>query len=200
MTKTISRSAFVAALLALTAGQLAAQSPPPAPAPAAAPALQRPTAAPPPSTVAPAATPAATRATPVAAAPVAPVASASRPADSVRPAGAPSAERPAGAVAQCVDGTFVARTADCTARRGVRVRFPVERSGPPPVAEQPQAVPVGRPAVASSATPPQGATARCKDGTFVLGAWSAGRCDANGGLAAVLPATRTPPPPPPRRQ
>jgi hypothetical protein len=41
----------------------------------------------------------------------------------------------------------------------------------------------------------------CKDGTYLLGAPAAGRCDANGGLAGVLPSARPAPPPPslPRR-
>jgi hypothetical protein len=114
---------------------------------------------------------------------------------------------PANAVARCRDGTFVVAPSDpsaCATHRGVLVMLP-QRAAPPPRAAAAR-MPVSAPAAAraaaapSAAAPPAGATIRCKDGTYLTGAAAAGRCDANGGLVAVLPPAREAPPPPlPRR-
>jgi hypothetical protein len=137
-----------------------------------------------------------------AAAPVRPAPASALPPDSVRPAPAAApAEPPANAVAQCRDGTFVVPPNDastCASHRGVIVILPQRGTPRPPVAAR---VPVSAPAAARAAAPPEaavpaGATMRCKDGTYLTGAPAAGRCDAYGGVAAVLPAPRTAPPPP----
>lgn len=76
--------------------------------------------------------------------------------------------------------------------------MPLTSIAPNPAALAPavraaEAAPVIRP---QSATPPAGATMRCKDGTWLFGAPSAARCDRNGGLATILPVRASPPPPP----
>jgi len=178
-----------------------ASPPPPLPATTASPVVLRPPTAPPPSTVAPSRAPAATQAATFA--PVRAAAPASAlPPDSVRPAAAASpAEPPANAVAQCTDGAFVVAPADagaCATHGGVLVLLPQRAEPRRPVAAR---VPVSAPAAArAAALAPDGATMRCKDGTYLTGAPSEGRCDAYGGVAALLAAPRTAPPPPlPRR-
>ena len=108
---------------------------------------------------------------------------------------------PANAVARCRDGTFILPPNDasaCAAHRGLLVRMPEVRTPVPPPART--AAPVSASRSAAPAAVPAGATMRCKDGTYLTGAAAAGRCDANGGLVAVLPPAReTPPPPLPRR-
>jgi len=189
--------------------QAPATSPPPPRPQAEAPApVLRPPSAPPPSAVAPAAAAAAAATRAPIAAPVQPLAPASAmPPDSVRPAAAAArAEPPANAVAQCKDGTFVVPPNDasaCASHRGLLVLMP-QRAAPPAravAARMPVSAPAAARAAAPSAAPaPEGATMRCKDGTYLTGAPSEGRCDAYGGVAAVLPAPRTAPPPPlPRR-
>jgi hypothetical protein len=49
-----------------------------------------------------------------------------------------------------------------------------------------------------STSAPAGATMHCKDGTYLFGTPAEGRCDGNGGTAAVLAQPRTAPPPPPQ--
>jgi len=204
----------VVVVLTLGASRAVAQapraSPPPPPPQTAAPApvLRPPSVLPPPPARAPSATPAAAATRAPIAAPVQPLAPASAlPPDSVRPAAAAArAEPPANAVAQCKDGTFVVPPNDasaCASHRGLLVLMP-QRAAPPARAVAAR-MPVSAPAAARAAAPsdapaPDGATMRCKDGTYLTGAPSEGRCDAYGGVAAVLPAPRTAPPPPlPRR-
>jgi hypothetical protein len=64
-----------------------------------------------------------------------------------------------------------------------------------PVAAAPVAMVAAQP---TSATPPVGATMRCKDGTYLGGAPSDAACAGHGGLAAAIAAPRTAPPPPTR--
>jgi hypothetical protein len=177
----------------------APQGPPPPPPPqgAAAPApLRRPPSGPAPV----AATPAPARTAGV----VQPSASAlqpppgrarSAPPDSSRLPVAAAVGQPAGAVARCRDGSFIIAPADpsaCATHRGVGVLFP-QRAPPPRPGATPQ--PVAR-VVAQPSAPPAGATMRCKDGTWLSGAPAAGRCDANGGTAVILPSPRPAPPTP----
>jgi hypothetical protein len=57
--------------------------------------------------------------------------------------------------------------------------------------------------VAPANTAPIGATMRCRDGTYLTGAASAGRCANNGGVAAIYPAQPSAPtarPQPQRKQ
>lgn len=74
------------------------------------------------------------------------------------------------------------------------------RTAPPPPARP--AASVVAPAASSPALaetpPPTGATARCKDGTYLFGPLATDPCAAHGGLAALFPE-RTAPPPAPRR-
>lgn len=139
-----------------------------------------------------------------AAAPVRPAPASALPPDSVRPAPAAApAEPPANAVAQCRDGTFVVPPNDasaCVSHRGLVVAFP-QRTPPEAPSATRSVAPVAASRVAApDAAPPAGATMRCKDGTYLTGAPAAGRCDAYGGLAVVLPPAREAPPPPlPRR-
>ncbi len=44
--------------------------------------------------------------------------------------------------------------------------------------------------IVNISTPPAGATARCKDGSYVTGAPSESRCSDKGGLGVLLPAPR----------
>ena len=74
------------------------------------------------------------------------------------------------------------------------------RAAPPAPVARVTAQAAMQAAPAPAAAPPAGATMRCKDGTFLSGAPDASRCDANGGLAAILPAARPAPPPPPRQR
>ena len=114
----------------------------------------------------------------------------------------PSAAPPAAvapAAAQCRDGAFVVAPAEagtCGVHGGILVILPQSRTPRPPVAARmPLSAPAAARATAPSEAPaPVGATMRCKDGTYLTGAPAAGRCDAYGGLAAVLPVPRTPPP------
>jgi len=175
-------------------------APPPAPQPVAAPALLPPpaTATPPSPVPARAAAPAPSAAQSAAATPLAQPGGSALPPDSVRPAAATVRARPANAIAQCGDGTFVVPPQDasaCRGREGVLTVMPQGRTPPPrPTAA---AALVAAPLVDPTAPPPDGATMRCKDGTYLFGAPSAGRCGANGGVAAELPAPRTAPAAPP---
>lgn len=105
---------------------------------------------------------------------------------------------PADAVALCRDGTFIvapATVAGCESRGGIHVVMP--RRVPP-------AAPVATPASESraddaareraAATPPPGATMRCKDGTWLTGAQDATRCENAGGVALLITQPLAPPP------
>jgi hypothetical protein len=131
-------------------------------------------------------------------APVRPAPRVSPPPDSVRPAAAaPVTPVPADAVARCGDGTFLrsgAAANGCDAHGGVRVILPRPVTPPPPAATRVSAAPAAfETSVAATATPPAGATMRCKDGTFLYGAPSDAACAGHGGLAAALPAARQAP-------
>lgn len=77
---------------------------------------------------------------------------------------------------------------------------PLARRDPPP-----RVAPAMAAATAVSArgpgtdVPPTGATARCKDGSYLTGNPAPGRCGARGGVAVELAIPRQPTPPPPRR-
>jgi hypothetical protein len=200
----------VALALTLDAGGVLAQSPsaapPPSPvsAPAPGPVLAPPARlAPPPVPVATAGARGASPAPSAAPLRPAPAPASALPPDSVRPAPAAAAVMPpANAAAQCGDGTFVVAPSDaaaCATHRGLLVRMP---KAPPPAAAARAVAPLAvTRAAAASAAPPAGASMRCQDGTYLFGAPAPGRCDANGGLGAILPGPRTVPPAPalPRR-
>lgn len=106
---------------------------------------------------------------------------------------------PADAVALCRDGTFViapATVASCDARGGILVVMPRQVPPPAPVAAA-QASAEDAAAARATATPPVGATMRCKDGTWMTGAQDASRCANAGGVAVLITQPRTPPPPRP---
>lgn len=122
-------------------------------------------------------------------------------APAIVPAPAPPA---ANAVAICNDRSVIvapATPAACATRGGVKATLPAYRPGPAPEAVRP--APKGPTAATPSLvgeTPPVGATMRCRDGTWMTGPASSGRCDANGGTAVILPvAPVTPPAPRPPR-
>lgn len=111
---------------------------------------------------------------------------------------APAPVPPEGAVALCVDNTFVkdpGTTADCAKHGGLKVAMPphtktvVRKTNPT----------LGVTSAAIAKAPPAGATMHCKDGTFLAGTPSKDRCANNGGLAAILPAPAQAPPAPARR-
>lgn len=108
---------------------------------------------------------------------------------------------PANAVALCNDQSFVlapALPAACATRGGLKLVLPTFRSAPPAANAPGTRAPELRaeaPAPTSH-TPPAGATMRCKDGTWLFGAPSAGRCASNGGLAVILPPAPSVPPAP----
>ena len=177
----------LAAVLPLVPAPGAAQAP-------AQPAASRAPAPPPPLSLAPPPAPgrAAQRAVP-APAPVVPIKPASPSPDSLRrAAAAPFPAPPANAVALCADGTYLVAPAapdGCTAHGGLRIRMLPAAPPAPPGAVR---VTTG-PAALRAATPPAGATMRCKDGTFLAGAPSDAACTGHGGLAAALPAPRQAP-------
>jgi hypothetical protein len=111
---------------------------------------------------------------------------------------APAPVPPAGAVALCVDNTFVkdpGTVADCAKHGGLKVAMPphqktVVRKASPALAVS---------AAAAIQAPPAGATMHCKDGTYLTGAPSKDRCANNGGVAAILPSTPPAPAAPARR-
>ncbi|HUK21789.1 MAG TPA: hypothetical protein VLV45_09550 [Gemmatimonadales bacterium] len=193
------------ALLTLSGSRLKAQVPisvPPAPRPAA-PAAS----VPPPVAVSPAKTGGAAPArsqskAPATYNPVRPQASPNAVSpDSVRPAApAPAKAPPSNAVAQCVDGSYVVAPNDprsCASHRGIRVVLPHTTAPSHATSSLARAAGTTKAATPANATPPAGSTMRCKDGTYLSGPPTAGRCDANGGLAAVLHANGRPVPAPP---
>lgn len=105
---------------------------------------------------------------------------------------------PENAVALCNDETFVlapATVAACDARGGLKVAMPPRRVPPPAPGTVPAPMLMQ---VTPDATPPAGATMRCKDGTWLTGVPADNRCVERGGVATILPPARvTPPPPPP---
>jgi len=157
---------FAAGALLVTAHAVSAQSPTP---PAAQPAttLQSPAVAPPPPR--PAATvPAAQRT------PTAPVNLRPAPASLPSPATVhpDSLRRRAAAAA----------TSNAPAAPALRVAAPPRKA---PTAAQSAIAK----SVAPAASRPVGATMHCKDGTYLTGAPAADRCAANGGVAAIFPAS-----------
>lgn len=196
----------LASLMTVSATLALAQAPaPPArPVPAEAPAVLPPPAAAVAPARAPGGAPAAVSTTPTAAPVRAAAPASSLPVDSVRPSAAvPATTPPVNAVAQCVDGLFVTDAAACASRRGLLVMLPAARTARPPAPPRSVAAPapVAVRAAAPASTPaPAGATMRCRDGTYLMGAPDAGRCAGNGGLAAilVLPSPEPARPPQPR--
>jgi hypothetical protein len=174
-----------------------ASAPPPQPAPVNTPALLKPAVDPPPVA---APSRAAANRRPATFAPIRPAARVGLPVDSIRPAVAVAAKPPANAVAQCGDGTFIiapATAGACSTHRGLRVMMPAA-TAPPPAATRAVSTPLTVQAAPVSATAPAGATMRCKDGAYLSGTPSGAACATHGGLAATLPAPRTPPPAPAR--
>ncbi len=108
---------------------------------------------------------------------------------------------PSTAVALCGDGSFVvapAAPSECGARGGLKLTLPEFRPRPglpTAVGASSAAAETAARRPAAAEVPPDGATMRCKDGTWIVGVASVARCDANGGLAVVLPpAVRDTPP------
>jgi len=115
---------------------------------------------------------------------------------------------PENAVALCSDDTFVlapATVAACDARGGLKVAMPPRRVPPPAPDTAPGTAPGMAPVpmlmqVAPEATPPAGATMRCKDGTWLTGSPAGNRCVERGGVATILPPERVTPPQLPLQQ
>lgn len=186
--------------LAFGAAGAAAQAPPPAPTVQQVPTLPPPRVAPRPPAPRPSGTPSVATA-PVTAAPLPAPSRPGPPPDSApRNAFRATPLPPANAVAQCRDGSFIVAPSEpsaCSSHGGVHIVLP-HRAAPAPSAARVNVL--ASLTAMAPATPPAGATMRCKDGTFLSGAPDAARCDANGGLAAILPGARQAPPPPrPRR-
>jgi len=175
----ILNTALLAVALTAPAATLGAQAAPPAPKPDSAPALLPPPRTPPPpaagpmvrtrAQAAPLAGETAVRAT------VAPLPQVSAPVESVRPAAATAPRVPSGRDAPAVPPAPPA---------------PVARQAAQQNAPEPAAVPDG--------PPPVGATARCKDGTYLFAPASEQSCSAHTGLVVLFPP-RPAPPTPPRR-
>ena len=170
----------LAGIVSLTAAQMQAQAGPPLAPPRrdSSPPLMVPKSpSPPPSSRAPAPAPARASFTVADPAPVAIAPQTGAPVDSVRPSTDPNPEAP---------------------KTGLIVRRP-----PPPVSSPAPAAArvVDSPAAFRLNDPPDGATARCKDGTWLFGAVPDVPCQANGGLAVRLPepkpVVRPPRPPQP---
>lgn len=107
---------------------------------------------------------------------------------------------PANAVAICQDQSVIvapAAPSACATRGGLKVTLPAYRAVPAPESVRPAAKgPTQATPALVGATPPAGATMRCRDGSWLSGAPAPGRCDANGGTAAILPVAPPPPPAP----
>ena len=116
--------------------------------------------------------------------------------------------------------TIRSNVRDATAAGPVAIVSPsvapdvVRQSAPTVVAGPPTPEPLVRPVpsriaaaamtpaqriASADASPPSGATMRCKDGTFLTGSPSEERCEANGGLTVIFPALPPAPQPPARR-
>jgi Protein of unknown function (DUF3761) len=128
------------------------------------------------------------------------------------------ADAPAGAIAQCKDGTYFTGTSHngaCKGHQGVKewldktsdaksgaaakttaADTPAPKAAP--AAPKAKATPA---AATTSVTPPAGAIAKCKDGTFFSGASHKGACRGHkgvadwldGGATAATPATKSTP-------
>lgn len=99
-------------------------------------------------------------------------------------------------VAVCVDGTWIKQPgvpSDCSAHGGLHVAMPPKPVPPPPPVARPafRAVPV------QEGPPPDGATARCKDGSYLVGLLAPDACADRGGLVVRFPPPRVVPPKPP---
>ena len=111
------------------------------------------------------------------------------------------------AVALCMNGTFVklpGTPADCASRGGLRVAMPRRGKAPPaPGTPEALAAVAARSSsvrtVNASVAPPVGATARCKDASFVTIVPSPTMCDGHGGVSAMFPAAKPAPAAPTRR-
>jgi hypothetical protein len=126
-------------------------------------------------------------------------------------------KQPLGATIRCADGSWIpagGAVTVCDTHKGIAFRLP-EKTPPPPAKTRPDAgatkiapppAPQGisAPVVTSSSVrstananapkgpiaPPADATLACMDGTFLTGAADASRCQAYGGLSAILPKKR----------
>ncbi len=111
----------------------------------------------------------------------------------------PAPVPPEGAVALCMDNTFVkdpGTVADCSKHGGLRAAMTPH--GTKTITRKSNST-LGVTNAAVNQAPPAGATMHCKDGTYLTGAPSKDRCANNGGLAAILPAPVQTPSVPARR-
>ena len=106
------------------------------------------------------------------------------------------------AVALCKNGSWIynpGTAADCAQRGGLQVAMPKRAAAAPLTA----AAATMRASIIAPAklvvAPPTDATMQCKDGTYLSGPPSAGRCAALGGVAALFPVAAKPVPVAPRR-
>jgi N-acetylmuramoyl-L-alanine amidase len=93
--------------------------------------------------------------------------------------------------------TAAART---SATATVPPALPAARVNNPPRVPKTAATPVVSANMVAAQPRPDGATMRCKDGTYITGTASADRCANNGGVTATFPAASAPPPPRPQPQ
>jgi hypothetical protein len=107
-----------------------------------------------------------------------------------------------------MNGTFVnlpGTPADCASRGGLRVALASRIKAPPPAPGTPAAVATAAArsssvrVVSAAVAPPTGATARCKDATYVTTTPSPTVCDAHGGVSVIFPAAKATPTAPARR-
>lgn len=109
---------------------------------------------------------------------------------------------PADAVALCNDASFVVAPATpsaCGSRGGLKLVLPTYRAQTPAdVAPGRTPMQAALQAPVTPSAPPEGATMRCKDGTWFSGTPDAARCASNGGLAVILPPANPPVPPAPQ--
>ena len=124
------------------------------------------------------------------------------PPSSVRPTGVRSnlrAELPPSPIAMVSPSPApnVARQAAPTVIAGPPAPTPLVRPVPSPIVAS--AVTPAQRVASADATPPTGATMRCKDGTFLPGAVSEERCAGNGGVSVTFQAAPATPQPPARR-
>jgi hypothetical protein len=128
-----------------------------------------------------------------------PVVSAPAPPSAGRKGAPATASVPKGASGQCVDGTYTrakSQQGACSQHRGVKTWYadaapvapaprPAPRSIPPapPVAPAPRPAPEARRVPASPVNGPQGATAKCRDGTYSFAKHHTGACSYHRGVA-----------------
>jgi hypothetical protein len=112
------------------------------------------------------------------------------------------------AVALCMNGTFVklpGTASDCASQGGLRIALASHIKTPPPAPGTPAAAAAiaarssNVRAVSASVAPPIGATARCKDASFVTTTPSSTMCDGHGGVSVIFPAAKATPTAPIRR-